>query len=392
MAILDLLKEIGISGFLDIAFMSLLIYSILVWFKRTKSAFVMMGMFMIGMAYLLARQFNLSLTTTVFQGFFAIILIAFVIIFQEEIKHFFEQVASRSLIHNFKERNAIPMQRRETGILVRALTGLAREKIGGLVVIRGKNPIYRHLTGGIDLNGELSEPILRSIFDPHSAGHDGAVIIEDSKITQFACHLPLAKDLRKIQRTGTRHAAALGLAELTDALCLIVSEERGTISAARHGEMREVRGAEELISLLENFYQEVIPPQEKKPWQDFFKKNYREKVVAIAVTVLLWFLFVHGAKLEYRSFRVPVNYANLPSQLIVTQIDPTEVEVTCSGSRRSFYFINRNSIRLYLKLFRAQEGTQREILSKAHFTIPAGLTLEDINPNEVTVRIEADAK
>lgn len=392
MQIINLIKGIGITGFLDIAFMSLLIYSILVWFKRTKSAFVIMGMVIIGVAYLLARQFNLSLTTAVFQGFFAIILIAFVIIFQEEIKHFFEQVASRSLTHNFKGRNAIPMQRREIEILVRTLTGLAREKNGALVVIRGKNPIHRHLTGGVELNGELSEPILRSIFDPHSVGHDGAVIIEGNKIFQFSCYLPLSKDLRKIQRTGTRHAAALGLAELSDALCLVVSEERGTISAARDGEIREVRDASELISLLENFYHQIIPPQEKKTWQDFFKRNYREKVMAVTITIILWFIVVHGSKLEYRNFRVPVDYTNLPTHLVVTKIDPAEVEVTCLGSRRSFYFVNRNSFQLYLKLFRAQEGTYREVLSKAHFTIPDGLSLEDFNPNAVTVRIEAKAQ
>ncbi len=389
---IDLIKEIGIAGFLDIAFMSLLIYSILVWFKRTKAAFVMLGMFIIGVAYLVARQFDLSLTTTVFQGFFAIILIAVVVIFQEEIKHFFEQVASRSLIRNLKGNGALPALHPETDLLVRTLTGFAREKIGALVVIRGRNQLRRHLTGGNGLNGELSEAILRSIFDPHSAGHDGAVIIEGNKITQFACHLPLAKDLRKIERTGTRHAAALGLAELTDALCLVVSEERGTISVARNGEMRQARDAEALIAQLESFYQEIIPPQEKKPWHDFFKKNYREKAVAVIVTLALWFVFVHGAKVEYRSFRVPVEYANLPSSLAVTKIEPAEVEITCSGTRRAFYFINDKSIQLFLKLFRAQEGTFKVSLSRSNFSIPAGLTLEDIDADEVTVRLEAQAK
>ncbi len=389
---IDLIKEIGMTGFLDIAFMSLLIYSILVWFKRTKAAFVMLGMFIIGVAYLVARQFDLSLTTTVFQGFFAIILIAVVVIFQEEIKHFFEQVASRSLIRNLKNNGALQVLRPETDLLVRTLTGFAREKIGALIVIRGRNPIRRHLDGGIDLNGELSEAILRSIFDPHSAGHDGAVIIEANKITQFACHLPLAKDLRKIQRTGTRHAAALGLAELTDALCLVVSEERGTISVARNGEMQPVRDADELIARLESFYQEIIPPQEKKPWHDFFKKNYREKAIAVTITILLWFIFVHGAKLEYRSFHVPVKCANLPSSLVVAEIAPPEIEVTCSGPRRSFYFVNHKSIQLLLKLFRAQEGTFRVSLSRSNFSIPAGLTLEDIDTHEVIVRLETNTK
>lgn len=98
MNFVDILKEVGISDLLDIAFMSLLVYSVLVWFKKTRAAFVLVGMFIIGGAYLLAKVFNLYLTTTVFQAFFAVILIAVIVIFQEEIKHFFEHVASLSLI------------------------------------------------------------------------------------------------------------------------------------------------------------------------------------------------------------------------------------------------------------------------------------------------------
>ncbi|HEY4643706.1 MAG TPA: hypothetical protein VIH68_03215 [Bacteroidota bacterium] len=111
MNLIDILKDVGISDVLDIAFMSLLVYSVLVWFKKTRAAFVLVGMFIIGGAYLLAKVFNLYLTT-VFQAFFAVILIAVIVIFQEEIKHFFEHVASLSLIRKltFSFRVASPLR------------------------------------------------------------------------------------------------------------------------------------------------------------------------------------------------------------------------------------------------------------------------------------------
>ncbi len=385
----EFIRTIRVSEVLDVVVMFLIIYSVLVWFKRTRAAFVVTGMLITGAAYLIARQLELSLTTTVFQGFFAIILVASVIIFQEEIKHFFEQVASRSALRRLKIRRPVEIQRSEIETLIRTLHAFAQDRIGALIVIRGHDPILRHIEGGQDLNGDMSEPLLRSVFDPHSIGHDGAVIVEEGRILQFSCHLPLSKNLDKLHRGGTRHAAALGLSELTDALCLVVSEERGTISVARRGEILETNTVDELTVLLEQFYQQVYPTNTRQPLKSFFRKNYREKAVALFATVLLWFLFVQGSKIEYRSYRIPVQYSNTPSTLLVTEIDPQEVEIVFSGSQRTFYLVNSTEIKLTVKLFGAHEGIQQKTLSRVNVTFPEGLTLENIDPKEVAVRLVA---
>jgi len=389
--ILDLVREVGISGFLDIAFMFLIIYSVLVWFKQTRAAFVVTGMLIIGAAYLIARQLDLSLTTTVFQGFFAIILIASVVIFQEEIKHFFEQVASRSALRNLKVRRTFNMPRTEIETLVRTLLACSQDSIGALIVLRGRDPILRHIEVGQELNGRMSEPLLRSIFDPNSIGHDGAVVIEDDIVAQFSCHLPLSKNLEKVQRSGTRHAAALGLSELTDAMCLVVSEERGTISVANHGDIKEVRGADELTTLLETFYQRVYPAQRRKPIRAFFRRNYKEKAIALFATIVLWILLVQGAKIEYRTFRVPLEITNVPPHLVVKEAHPNEVNVVFSGSKRAFYFMNSGEISGSLQLFGADEGIVGKSLSRINFTFPEGIALENIDPNEITVHLIPDS-
>ncbi len=388
MSFLNFLSEVGISGFLDIAFMSVLIYSILVWFKRTRAAFVVIGMFMIGAAYLLARQLELSLTTTVFQGFFTIIIIAVVIIFQEEIKHFLEQLASRSMARNLRGEKLRPTTRREIDVLVQSCSLMAREKIGALVVVQGKDPVVRHTHGGVSLDGDLSEALLRSLFDPHSPGHDGAVIVTGSRIMEFSAHLPLSKNVRKLQRRGTRHAAGLGLAELTDALCIVVSEERGTISVARNGDLRIMKDPTELRSMLEKHIQEISPPAHHKPWVEFFRRNYKEKAIAIAATVILWFFFVYGAKTDFRTFTVPIQCNDLPENMELVEVDPPEAEVTFSGSRRALFLVSNNDVRVELSLDDIRRGTRTRPISRSNVNLPEGLVLENVLPSEVRVTVK----
>ncbi len=384
---LTVLTEVGVSGLLDIAFMALLMYAVLVWFKQTRAAFVLTGIIIVGAVYLLARQFNLVMTTSILQGFFAVILVAVIVIFQEELRRFFEQVAVWSLNPSLRRR---PMRvpRKEAEMLVRTLTDLARERIGALVVLRGKDPIVRHLDGGVELHGEMSEPLLKSLFDPHSIGHDGAVVIERGRVTSFGCHLPLSKDFQKLQHQGTRHAAALGLAERCDALCLVVSEERGEISAARHGEIHPAANPQALSVLLEQFYQEVTPRRMRRRWQDFFSKNSREKLLAVAMSAALWFVLVHESKSAQRTFTVPVEYANLPPELTVAELHPRTIEVTFSGSRRNLYFTDARQIQLVLKLYGVEEGTRTLTVSASSLSYPPGITPEYIEPREVTVRVQ----
>lgn len=409
---IEFLKEIGISEFLDILFMSVLIYSVLVWFKRTKATFVLTGIIIIGLVYLFARMFNLVLTTFVLQAFFAVILVAIIVIFQEELRQLFGKVPEKlrqlfedipHKIRSFFERlpiwginNDLENQRttssihREIEIVARTLIDLARERTGALVVIPGKDIIIRYLDGGVDLNGEISEPLLKSLFDKHSIGHDGAVIIEKGRISKFSCHLPLSKNFAKLGNLGTRHAAALGLSELTDAMCLVVSEERGTIAAARNGDIRQV-GPEQLILLLENFYEEMSPYSLERPWYSIFTKNYREKALALLITISLWLIFVYGSRPVYRSFIIPIESSAILSQHEVTDIEPKELKVTFSGEHRAFYLLNENEIKLSLKIPNSVvDGIKTINISESNLSYPKDIKLESIEPHSIEVRLKTE--
>lgn len=283
------LKPIGVADVLDMILVGTLVYGLLLWFKRTRAAFVALGLLLLAVVYTVAFLAGMYMTVRIFQGFFAVFIVAVIVIFQEEIRSVFERIAVWSLTGGVLKSAPTHLQ---VEILVRSVGDLARDHIGALVVLRGLDPLDRHVSGGWDLNGELSEALIKSIFDSHSLGHDGAFIVEEGRVSRFGVQLPLSKDISKVTNLGTRHSAALGLAERTDALCLVVSEEHGTVSVARRGELKPFHDLEDLQDEIEVFLTRLMPDDGHGTLARLFAENWREKLTAAAVSVLLWIFFV----------------------------------------------------------------------------------------------------
>jgi len=380
--------DIPLSSVIDITVITVVIYGILLWLRRTRrAALILTGILIVAVSYLLALWFDLVLTTAVLQGFFAVFLIALVIIFQEELRYFFERVAQWSLRPRLPGRRA----RRRLGgedveSLARTVGDLAAERVGALIVLRGRDLIARHLRGGEKLNGLLSEEILKSIFDSHSAGHDGAVIIDRDRIESFGCHLPLSSNFDQLRGLGTRHAAALGLAERTDALCVVVSEERGAISVTRHGKLTQVDDAEQVRDIVQSLYDEIAPERGSTRWRDALSRNWRERIIAVGIAAGLWFGLVHGSITVYRSFRVPVEVSQVPLHLAVASVTPESILVTFSGARREFLFLKPERLLIAAKAWDLKAGSNDLTISSADLTFPGNLVLERMDPRGVTVR------
>ena len=387
----NILLEIGFAGVADIAIVALVIYVVLVALKRTRrSGLILAGILSVAGLYMVALRLDLLLTVTLLHGFFTVILVALVVIFQEDLRYFFERVGlwwvERRLPHYKRRAGRLP--RREVEILSRTLGDLARDGIGALLVLRGADAINRHLDGGEVVDGRLSEPLLKSIFDPHSLGHDGAVTIENDRIVKLGCHLPLSKNLGKLPRSGTRHAAALGMSERSDALCLVVSEEHGTISAARRGNIHVVPGTAELAAVLETFYDEVAPQNPTRPWEDLVRKNSREKAIALVLSMALWVVVVHRSQPVHQTFTVPVQHGLLGPGLMVSKIEPAAVRVTFSAPRKEFTFFLPQNIRLFLNLSDARLGVRTVQITSSDLSYPSTFSLDDIEPRQVSLDIE----
>ncbi|MGH7822288.1 MAG: diadenylate cyclase, partial [Candidatus Binatia bacterium] len=276
--------------------------------------------------------------------------------------------------------------------LIGCLAEFAKDRIGALVVIPGNDPVERHVSGGIELDGLLSEPLLRSIFDTNSPGHDGAAILHGDRIVRFATHLPLSKDFAQLSRVGTRHSAALGLAELTDSLCLVVSEERGAISVARDGRLRTVATAQEAAFLVQEFLRSKAPAREVRRLSvETLRANWKEKAAAVAIVVALWFLFVPGSQTSRVTMRIPVTVENLPGDLVLNAVEPPEVEATFSGLRRSFYFFERNRFRVTIDGSLASLGRRTFKISEHNMRLPPEVILEDVVPPAVRITVGRNA-
>lgn len=286
---MGLIERIGIVDMLDIALVSMLIYGVYSLFRRTRAAHVLVGIAAVGILYLVARYINLGLTVEILQAFFAVIIIALIVIFQDEVRRLFERIGGNRWFGKVrsKDQGALSVVERRIQVLVDTVSDLASQSIGALIVIEKASDVLSFITGGITLNGQISESIMKSIFDPHSQGHDGAIIISGDTITRFACHLPLSTSTVPAADFGTRHAAGLGIAERTDALCIIVSEERGTVSVASEGSITVLDQPAALAATLRDFYVPTAPDRRSR-WTE----NLIPKLLSIVIAIILWILVV----------------------------------------------------------------------------------------------------
>jgi len=378
--LINLINNFRISDFFDIAVITILSYVILVWFKKTASRFVLLGIIILTVIYTLSRIFHMYLTEYVLQGFFAILLIAMIVIFQEDLRRFFERLATWRIIRKDSIHSS-PYH--EAEVLTQAIKGLMKKRYGALIVIKGEDFLDRHLEGGHTLEGKLSTALLESIFDPHSIGHDGAVIIADGTIEKFGCHLPLSINPRKFGNLGLRHTAALGMAERSDAFCIVVSEERGTVSFARNGVIARLRDVADLKDRLVQFYGEKTPPSTGGLWFRWIRENSPEKALALLIACGLWLAFGYQTESIRRDFAVPIVMKNLPSEWIIEDQYPKEANITLMGSQQAFDLLNVPSLRAVLDMSLVKEGTLELPLDGNQIQYPSNLTLVRIQPNQI---------
>jgi len=379
---LTMLMSIRIQDVFDIAIISVMISALLIWIQDRASRLVFIGISLLGLIYVVAKFFQLYLTTIVLQGFFAILIFVLVVIFQEDLRRFFEHLAILGIIRKKIPRTTPHGQTSE--IIAQTVANFARKHIGALIVIQGNDPLDRHLTGGSELNGTLSEPLLESIFDPHSVGHDGAVVIDGNMVTRFACHLPLSPNASAFGNFGLRHTAALGLSERSDAICIVVSEERGTISIAQGEQIREVSAAA-LKGDLVSYYISKKPAKKSGPIELWLKENTKEKVIAILLACALWVVFGYQRESLQKDFTVPVEYINVPPEWIIEEPKITEAKVMLVGASQAFQLMNADTLKIALDLSQPQEGKQEITLTKEMIKAPSNLTIVGIKPNRIAV-------
>jgi diadenylate cyclase len=379
----DLLDgRIGIGDIADILVVAALGWSGLIWLRRTRARLALPALAAVGLLFLVARAGGLELTADILRGFFAAFVIVLVVIFQDDLRRLFEQLSTWGL-----RRQAPTPSTAVADTVARTAGQLAAARTGALLVFPGREPLERHLEGGIELGGRVSEPLLLSLFDASSPGHDGAVLIEGDRVARFAVHLPLSADHAQLGSGGTRHAAGLGIAELTDALAVIVSEERGTISVARDGRLRVLPDAVALGAELRDFHDTMQPAEPAVSRGKALRRHWREGLLALAGSALLWLAMVPGSGLVETERPARIVVENLPPGWELESVDPPEVEVGISGRWRDVLFVGDDDLRVRIDAFLVQLGRRTFDLSLDRVDHPASIEVHSLEPGRVRLQV-----
>ncbi|HBT96474.1 MAG TPA: TIGR00159 family protein [Desulfobulbaceae bacterium] len=228
---------------LDIAIVAFIIYQIINIVRGTRSLQMLGGIGILIVVYFLARVFELATLMWLMQTFFSSLLIIIIIVFQQDIRRALTQVG-RTPFHG-----GTGVLEKDLDEIVRAAVYLSKRKIGALMVMERDTALNEYVESGFVLDARLTKELLISIFMPVSPLHDGGVIINKGKIHSAACILPLTQNPYINKRYGTRHRAAIGISEETDAVVVVVSEETQEISLVRRGALTTM--ADEII-LMDN--------------------------------------------------------------------------------------------------------------------------------------------
>ncbi|MFG0262395.1 MAG: diadenylate cyclase [Novipirellula sp. JB048] len=376
----DLVDRFRVADALDIIVVAIGVYLVLVWLCNRATQSVGLVFLLIVAVYSLAGWLEMYLTRMIFQYGVIGAIFAGIVIFQQDIRHGIERLSSSRWLRQSSPQSGC---QEKLDTIVRTVAVLARERVGALLVFPGREPLGHHMHGGVLVDAEISEPLLLSIFHPHSPGHDGAVLIEEKRIRQISLHLPLSANLAKIREGGTRHAAALGLAECSDALIVVVSEERGTITLAHDGALERV-DPETLETRLKTFLASQRLASETRPRSGLDRLT--PPLAALLIAVLLWFFFAYKTTTIHRTVMVPIEYRNLSEAWVVEEPKLTHAEVTLVGSDKAFRHLDLSAMTVSLEFKEIHEGVPMRLPTAPSLqNVPSELTVNRIEPQTVSV-------
>ncbi|MDO4778867.1 MAG: diadenylate cyclase CdaA [Tissierellia bacterium] len=249
-----ILSTIKITDIIDIIVITFLIYKLILLVKETRAEQLLKGIFTILFFSKISEALNLYAVTWLINNIFTVGMILIIVVFQPELRRAFEKLGRT----NRWITSIVKIKREQTEFkaeeITSAVASLARQKIGALIVIENKVGLSDIAETGTYINGSVSSELLINIFIPNTPLHDGAVIIKDEKIVAAGCFLPLSTDQTVSKELGTRHRAAKGMSEKSDAFIIIVSEETGVISTATNGRINRYVDEETLRETLYSIF------------------------------------------------------------------------------------------------------------------------------------------
>ena len=256
----NLRSSIRLIDLIDVSLVAVIIYRVLLLIQGTRAMQMLIGLAILAGAFALSSAFELFTTQYLLSHFFDYLILIVVVLFQDDLRRTLTHVGKNPFFAGASEE----AEREMVDEIARAAVRLARERIGALIVLERETGLKNFIDTGSVLDSQVKSELLYSIFVPNSPIHDGAVIVTQGRLAAAGCFLPLSKDPNIDKRYGTRHRAALGLTEDTDAVVVLVSEEAGEAHLVRNGKMvtnlSEYELRQNLTSLLD------LSARKQSPW------------------------------------------------------------------------------------------------------------------------------
>ncbi|MBU1196699.1 MAG: diadenylate cyclase [Proteobacteria bacterium] len=364
----------------DIGLNSYILFRFYVLFRGTNVIRVLLAVCVLWLVSRAAIPLGLVITSWAMQGVITVAAFIIIIIFRNEISSVLQTKNFKSFFWG------IPRHQFHTplNIIAEAVYELAQKKIGALIVLPLKKSMENVVQGGVVLNGKLSKELLVSIFWPNNPVHDGAVIIEGDKITRAGVILPLSQEKDFPSRFGTRHRAALGVTELTDALVIVVSEERGKISLFREKQIYEIPDRPALEKFLE---EHTTDGSRQKGFRRQSVELTTAAVISLVFTAGLWMNFSKGME-TLATYTVPIEFMMPDQKMEIVSSSASKIDLLVSGSRPLISSITPEQIKVKFNLSSSVAGTNRLSVTNENIVLPPGVRLKTIKPTSLDVILD----
>ena len=262
----------------EIVVVAFVVYQLMILVRKTRAEQVLKGVILLLFVYGLSLLLDLKTIVWVISNAIQFGVIALLIVFQPELRKALEQIGRSSRLWGRVAlwREGDRPQQLVTA-LTRAMLALAREKTGALIVLEETTGMNDIISTGVALDGLVTAELLVNIFEPNTPLHDGAVIIQGDRVAAAGCYLPLTENPNLSKQLGTRHRAALGVSEQSDALAFVVSEETGVISMARDGKLTRYLGEKGLTEILTERYTSEEEEKSQAFWVKWFRAEGKRK-------------------------------------------------------------------------------------------------------------------
>jgi diadenylate cyclase len=347
--------------------------------RALRTAFIIVTLYA---GALLSRNFDLVITSWVLEAAALVGIAVLVLTFQTELRYVLLRLNSLSPL--------LPRQSRAPGQTGRAVADaalhLASSRTGALIVIMGHDTIAGLVTGGLQIGGTVSPQLLEAIFQKSSPLHDGAVLIAGDRLLEAMAILPLTERQDVPLVYGTRHRAALGLSERTDALVIVASEERGEVSLMHSGRASLIESAEQLAQLLQTSPRRPVVRWRKRAAR-LLLADPRLKMISAAIAALIWAISVVPTGSTIRIMSVPVEFSAVPRGLSIA--DQSAPRITLQLRGNSWLMNTGDFSRLIVRfnLRNMHEGAQHLHVSARNVDLPPGMALDAASPSDLSLRL-----